>query len=146
MKGKPYCTEGGRDASDLEQRRTAGSTFVQCPGCGRILKPTGTNKLRQHQTRNKSTASLDSTREILWHGAVNQKREHFAIGLTVYVRHGAKPVGWDGDDWSDYWNQDDYDRHWQIRDVSQGDPCEGEGSSFEAGGWFWDPQDLTVTG
>ena len=43
----------------------------KCGLCQRILVLKADGTLRQHQARNKNTASLDSTRDILWenHGA-----------------------------------------------------------------------------
>lgn len=147
MTNKTLCKGSGKTADTLEHRRTSGSTFVKCPDCTRILKPTpASGLLREHQPRNKSTASLDNTRDSLWAYAVSTERQgHFALGLQVQVRFGAKPCGWDqGDDEPfvgnryDGWDDDDYDRWHKIEAVSD------DGQSFSAGGWFWEPEDLVV--
>lgn len=66
---KIYCSGSG--TTNYETRTYSGvDTFIQCAVCGRVLKPTPrTRVLRQHQPRNRNTASLDNTRDILWEAA-----------------------------------------------------------------------------
>ncbi len=62
---KQLCAGSG--ATEFQTRTYTGlATFARCPECGRVLKPTSTGKLREHQVRNRNTRSLDSTRDILW--------------------------------------------------------------------------------
>lgn len=142
LMSKKFCVGSGQSADTLEHRRTSGSTFVKCPECGRILKPTtASNLLRRHQPRNKATTSLDATRDSLWAYAVSTERKgHFALGLRVMVRFGAKPVGWGDEPFvgnnSDGWDEDEYDQWYSINDVSEG--------SFAVAGWYWEPEDLVV--
>ena len=65
---KQHCHASGIKAPK-DARTIIGATFVKCPECGRVLKPTPTGKLRQHQPRGRTTASLDTTRDILWDNA-----------------------------------------------------------------------------
>lgn len=142
---KTYCSGSDLDAGNLERRRVSGSTFVECPECQRKLKPTPAgNKLRRHQPRNKATASLDDTRDRLWSYAqrISGEHSHFALGLSVQIRFGAKPTGWDEDEpfvgnGTDGWDDYDYDRWHSISEV-------GSDGSFEVAGWYWEPTDLVV--
>lgn len=71
---------------------------------------------------------------------------HFAIGLIVTVRRGAKPIGW-GDD--------PFPENVPVRQsitavagpssvVPQQFPVIDPHGSFEIGGWFWHPRDFYV--
>lgn len=143
---KTYCAGGGSIPAEVRfQQGMLHDTLGKCGTCERILKVTTNGRLRKHSVRGKNTASHDKTLEILWEHAKTERQvhEHFAIGLSVYVRLGSLPVGWgDGDFVPDYWYVSDYDRRHQITAVHEATATEG--SSFEAGGWFWAPENLTV--
>lgn len=73
---KKICPGSGATVEKLElrQRFPADSgfenqVFAQCPHCTRVLVPTRSGKLHQHQPRNAATASLDRTRDTLWNAA-----------------------------------------------------------------------------
>lgn len=69
---------------------------------------------------------------------------HFAIGLTVEVKPGARPVGWqDGDD-QDFGDPTP-DGPRQITDVCSQESVALFGS-FEVGGNWYDPSDIEVVG
>lgn len=70
------------------------------------------------------------------------ERKHFAIGLPIRVRAGAKPIGWGDDKFGPgnpgYWDKGDYLRTYSIQSVSD------DGASFEVAGWYWAPEDLEI--
>lgn len=142
-KTKTYCVGSGADVdmTTTRESRWDGALWAKCPECGRVLKPTVSEKLRQHQPRNKATASLDATRDILWDSAP-LARPHFALDLPVRVRKGARPAGW-GDDPFDGFDDDDYLNTWRITGVAEPEGVRGDYvATFEAAGWYWLPTDL----
>ncbi len=63
---------------------------------------------------------------------------HFAVGLVVDVRDGAKPVGWGAGPFTE-----DVPKYRTIEEVAPSEPGCPLGS-FSVGGWFWAPEDVTV--
>lgn len=59
---------------------------------------------------------------------------HFAIGLVVDVREGAKPVGW-----NDATGRFDE----QVPTYRSIESVDTDGN-VEVGGWFWAPTDVSV--
>lgn len=70
------------------------------------------------------------------------KYEHFAIGLMVSIRKGARPCGWD-----DLVNPEDTSglpeagQRYQVQSVWPATKAEPTGS-VEVVGWFYAPEDL----
>ena len=66
MGAKTYCEASGTD--DFASRPYSGGsgTLAKCDRCGRVLKPTKGGKLRQHQVKGRTTASMDKTMDTLW--------------------------------------------------------------------------------
>lgn len=72
-----------------------------------------------------------------------EAKTHFAIGLPVFVREGAKPAGWGDEKFSgtSHWTRDDYGRTFVITGVHDDGR---EISTFEVDGWFWYAEDLRI--
>lgn len=67
---------------------------------------------------------------------------HFAIGLPVRVRKGAKPAGWGDESFNGvHWDQTDYERSFQITSVSD---TGTERSTFEVAGWHFYAEDIEI--
>lgn len=67
-KGKVFCE--GSNTGRLELRTQAsGGRLAKCNVCDRVLRPRADNTLRPHQVKGRTTASMDSTMDILWGGA-----------------------------------------------------------------------------
>jgi hypothetical protein len=74
----------------------------------------------------------------------NTTTEHFAVGLTAFIKHGAKPVGWDEDSMGEFEDGQYVWERWRpITEVAEGEPGFPYGS-YEVAGWYWSPTDLTV--
>jgi len=67
--------------------------------------------------------------------------KHFAIGLTVDVKDGALPAGWDKHGMMD--DPPAPPKNEQITAVENGNASEPMGT-FEVGGWWWYPQDIEI--
>lgn len=134
-KAKELCA--GSQTEPVEVRQYGQGHLAKCGSCGRVLKLRANGKLGQHGVRSKTTASHDSTMEILWGRHTPEPRTHFALGLPIKIRQGAVPAGWKDDDFADYWYEEDYERTFTIKDV-------GSDGTFEVMGWFWEPTDLTI--
>lgn len=66
---KNWCVEGSGSSDFAERPYDAGfgaKKLAKCRHCGRVLKPTSTGKLRQHQVPGPTTRSMDKTMESLW--------------------------------------------------------------------------------
>jgi hypothetical protein len=69
---------------------------------------------------------------------VTAKSKHFAVGLVVDIKDGAKPVGW-GDEPFD----GPAPKYRQVEEVAGTDPYSPLGS-FLVAGWYWLPEDVVV--
>lgn len=69
---------------------------------------------------------------------MSKRDRHFALGLVVTVRSGAKPAGW-GDEPFD----EEVPVRRSITEVASTEKDYPHGS-FEVGGWFWDPSDIFI--
>lgn len=76
------CAGSGTEDFELRTYPEMFFTWACCAHCGRILKPTGTGRLRRHQPRNRHTASLDRTRDILWDYTARQQEAREAAGTA----------------------------------------------------------------
>lgn len=66
----PPCEGSQQPPQTVRVDRILGRLWGQCGSCERIMKPTTKGGLlRTHQPRNRSTRSLDQTRDILWDAA-----------------------------------------------------------------------------
>lgn len=69
---------------------------------------------------------------------------HFAVGLPIKIREGARPAGWQvGEKFAGthHWTRDDYTRTFVVQSVHDSGT---ERSTFEVAGWFWYPEDLEI--
>lgn len=62
--------------------------------------------------------------------------KHFAIGLVVDVKDGAKPAGWGDDAFTE-----DVPKGRQVSDVAASEDGAPLGS-YEVAGWYWLPTDI----
>jgi len=63
---------------------------------------------------------------------------HFAVGLVVDVKDGAKPVGWGDDPFTE--SVPKYRAVEAVAGSEEGCPF----GSFSVGGWYWAPEDVVV--
>ena len=70
---KQICKGSGKmPVATMPKPFAMGGKWGKCGRCTRILVPKKDGTLREHQKRNKKTASLDSTRDFLWANRLNR--------------------------------------------------------------------------